>query len=223
MSTYAPARKPEHICLFPDLYVKKPKLQVLIKGAQYLRAPAGAAAGQMPQAYCVCEIPGKPKSKFRTQNIASLSPTWEFEQPKVEGFAVGDSLHFTVFSASPHQRQYRPGDAVEILAPPSTSFHKLNGRMGTILQPEAADSWLVAVQGEDPNRPIPLHSEFLEPANASQVDEVLGWCQLAYKKFCPNGTDKPIALHQTGSSAHACLMIHIPAIPVGAILQAESH
>jgi len=51
--------------------------------------------------YVVCEVPGKPQSKYETAVIQQdLNPVWN-ESYEVTDFAQGDSLEFTVWDKDP--------------------------------------------------------------------------------------------------------------------------
>jgi hypothetical protein len=206
--------KPHHIALFPDLYAHKPKLTVIIKSAQNLRGdpsrPAQSTWGQ-PRTYCKVEIPGKPKSTFQTQVIESKNPEWNHEQ-KVPTWELGNSLHFSVFKVTSPPLQ--PGSVVRIIG--LADRPDLHGATGRCEQwDQSRGAWNV-VLAESRQAPLSIKPVNLEPAEGS-ADEFLGWCQIAGKKFMPNGYDGPLDLNHAGSSG-AVLMVHINPSSMGGVL-----
>lgn len=73
-------------------------LMVTIVSASDLRnADKGGIVAGSSDPYCACELQGKPHTKIKTKVVNdSLNPTWNEKQPLV-GFAVTDSLKFTVY------------------------------------------------------------------------------------------------------------------------------
>lgn len=70
-------------------------LRITVSGAKNLRNADGPLGASDP--YVVCEIPGKPSSKFKTAVIDdSLNPLWNHKVEMV-GFETGDSLRFRVY------------------------------------------------------------------------------------------------------------------------------
>jgi len=203
--------KPHHIALFPDLYKHKPKLKVLIRGAERLRSDSRRPM-ERPRAYCVVEIPGKPHSKFKTKAVESMSPNWEHEQ-MVPAWEPGNSLHFSIFREGSMMQK---GTAVRIVG--MTSGKKeLNGVLGRCAEWDASrGSWMVAFED---GRQVPVKQENLEIADGTgAADEFLGWCQIASRKYTPDGFDGVLDLHQSGSSG-ALLRVHIDPQAIGEILQ----
>mmetsp|Transcript_89838 Transcript_89838/g.281241 ORF Transcript_89838/g.281241 Transcript_89838/m.281241 type:complete len:180 (-) Transcript_89838:81-620(-) len=78
---------------------EKPYVLVTIVSARGLRpCKSGWVLGKAspPNAYCTCEVVGKPNSKFQTMAVPdSLDPEWK-RKDYVEDYAIGDSLHFEV-------------------------------------------------------------------------------------------------------------------------------
>merc|ERR1740129_121759 len=70
------------------------KLRVTIFCARGLRQ-VGVFGRSDP--YCMCEVPGKPWTKFRTATITNtLDPDWSHVREEIPGYAVGDPLQFFV-------------------------------------------------------------------------------------------------------------------------------
>jgi len=83
---------------FPKLAVPDSALQVKIVSARGLRAADTYVLQEhSSDPYCVCEVMGKPYSRFRTHTIQkTLVPTWGYKH-RLRGYAEGDSLKFTVY------------------------------------------------------------------------------------------------------------------------------
>lgn len=207
--------QPHHIALFPELYAHKPKLSVIVRGAQNLRKDPQNLL-HAPLVYCVCEIPGKPQSKFKTGIEQSLSPNWNHEQ-RVPHWENGNSLHFSVFQQASVSIQR--GTLVRIVG--MTTSSKLNGMVGHCSEwNQSRGAWMVAFEG---SHQVPIKPENLEVADASAgADEFLGWCQIQSKKFIPDGFDGVKELHQSGS-AGALIRIHIKPTAIGGILLHTEH
>lgn len=48
--------------------------------------------------YCICQIPGKPATKFRTKTMqGTLDPVWNHEVVLLAGYTAGDDIKFDVF------------------------------------------------------------------------------------------------------------------------------
>jgi len=94
-------QRPHKVALFPDAEASErlpPKLRVRILGAFDLRR---TSAGDRPSAYCICEVPGKEKSKVQTAYAPfSSDPEWKHGRT-VRGWEPGDALHFSVYSVDP--------------------------------------------------------------------------------------------------------------------------
>uniref|UniRef100_A0A7S4PU83 C2 domain-containing protein n=1 Tax=Alexandrium monilatum TaxID=311494 RepID=A0A7S4PU83_9DINO len=72
-------------------------LKVTIVSASGLRNADHLPGQGVSDPYCVCSIPGKPRSRIWTKVIDNnLNPVWNHEE-KFHGFAVGDSLDFRVY------------------------------------------------------------------------------------------------------------------------------
>lgn len=68
---------------------------VAIEGAACLPEPESPADQSDP--YCICEVPGKPRSRVMTDvRNATCEPVWNYHT-EVQDFAVGDMLEFSVF------------------------------------------------------------------------------------------------------------------------------
>eukprot|EP00443_Scrippsiella_acuminata_P002557 CAMPEP_0115182242 /NCGR_PEP_ID=MMETSP0270-20121206/7843_1 /TAXON_ID=71861 /ORGANISM="Scrippsiella trochoidea, Strain CCMP3099" /LENGTH=520 /DNA_ID=CAMNT_0002595285 /DNA_START=116 /DNA_END=1678 /DNA_ORIENTATION=- len=84
-------------------------LNIKIEGARGLRTDEAVGASDP---YCCCEIAGKPDTKTKSHLVEdSLNPDWQFEDV-IEGFALGDSLTFTVLVRDSCQDEYCLGTAV---------------------------------------------------------------------------------------------------------------
>jgi len=80
-----------------DLKKKAERLKVTVVSARGLRNADHFLGGGKSDPYCVCEIPGKPRSKFQTGVIQNeLNPVWNHEAV-VAGYVAGDSLTFYVW------------------------------------------------------------------------------------------------------------------------------
>jgi len=76
-------------------------LQVIIVSASGLRNADHLPGQGLSDPYCVCQIPGKPASRFQTKVVDdSLDPVWEHVQ-EVQGYTIGDSLDFVVWDKDP--------------------------------------------------------------------------------------------------------------------------
>ncbi|CAK0805783.1 unnamed protein product, partial [Prorocentrum cordatum] len=74
-----------------------PIVTVTLVGAQYLHA----VNTERPNSYCVCEVPGKPFTQFRSRTVAgSPSPEWH-DCATLRGYLNGDRLSFRVFHTDP--------------------------------------------------------------------------------------------------------------------------
>jgi len=88
--------KAHHVALFPEVYDEKPRIRITIGGANHLR-PDPVNPLLKPNAYCVCEIPGKLDSRLRTPVINdTCNPEWNFST-RVKHYAVGNTLSFHVY------------------------------------------------------------------------------------------------------------------------------
>jgi hypothetical protein len=207
--------KPENICLFPELYEKKPQLKVNIRSAMNLKQ---LGKGEIPELYCVCEIIGKPHAKFRTGVQTSWNPRWDY-MAEMKGFEQGDGLHFTVFSVAKGSRDYQPGAKVRIAAAPSDSISKLNGELGIIMHfDQSRNSWMVSMDQNPDGIAIPR--QHVEPDMVERIDVFMGSCTISSKKLL-KGFDGPLQLEHTGlpPGTNATLSLHIDPLPLGSILQ----
>jgi hypothetical protein len=219
--------KAEHICLFPELYVKKPELHLTIRMAQYLRAP-GPDERYPAAYYCVCEIPGKRESRFSTraqkmvEDMSSGKITeerkvqWDHTEAKVPKFEVGNTLHFSVFRALPPEL-WQPGQTAVLNCPHDKHF---NGQTVTIQSTDARNC-TVRMPHQRQDAQIPLEQVVPVPQDN---EDFLGSCTIASKKFIPRGFDGLIQLQHTGlpQGQQASLSIHIDPSAVGAILEGET-
>lgn len=104
-------------------------LRVTIISANGLR---NADWGSKSDPYCVCQIPGKPQSKFQTPVISdNLDPVWNYEDLIVD-YIVGDLLEFTVWD----QDWGKPDDFLGKATLSSTEFLE-NGFEGDLLLQKA--------------------------------------------------------------------------------------
>jgi len=85
-------------CRTADTIARAPEaLRVTISGAKGLRDADWAPFAGSSDAYCVCEILGKPNSKHTTHRHShGANPVWNFTA-EFANFSEGDSLVFTVF------------------------------------------------------------------------------------------------------------------------------
>mmetsp|Transcript_86728 Transcript_86728/g.240559 ORF Transcript_86728/g.240559 Transcript_86728/m.240559 type:complete len:1129 (+) Transcript_86728:53-3439(+) len=109
-------------------------LKVKIVSARGLRAADLAIMGGKSDPYCVCEIPGKSSSQFKTAVVKkSLQPEWNHEQ-ELAGYEVGDSIMFTVYD-----HDYgKTDDLLGKFVLPSADFHP-KGFDGELRLLEAGD------------------------------------------------------------------------------------
>jgi hypothetical protein len=130
------SRQPLAVALFPSPHgeggaPRAPRqLQVKLLGAYGLQS---VMTGCAPNAYCVCEVPGKQSSRIATPVIVGTpDPDWRLTR-MVQDYAPGDSLFFKVFSADPESegalassRRPSVGNADELLGEaglPSAQFY----------------------------------------------------------------------------------------------------
>lgn len=84
----------------PDM----PRCFIKLQSAANLRA---ADRGGKSDPYCICEVPGKPMSRFKTTiKRKTLNPQWS-EESEIQEYARGDNLQITVFD---HDRCSSVGD-----------------------------------------------------------------------------------------------------------------
>jgi len=82
-------------------------LKVVIVGARGVREPDWKPGTGKDDAYCTCEIPAKPGSKFQTGiNRDAANPVWD-HSAEVQGYAPGDALQFAV-----RDKEHQLGTAV---------------------------------------------------------------------------------------------------------------
>mmetsp|Transcript_44686 Transcript_44686/g.127500 ORF Transcript_44686/g.127500 Transcript_44686/m.127500 type:complete len:1035 (+) Transcript_44686:141-3245(+) len=80
----------------PSTGAKPLQLRVSVTGATNLPS---ADLFSESDAYCVCRIPGKERSRIQTQVVPnSPNPQWEFEET-LRGYVAGDELLFEIFDA----------------------------------------------------------------------------------------------------------------------------
>lgn len=94
-----------HVAVLPPLFTDAPAvsepgsiLRVTVIKATFLRAADWSLIGKASSdPYCVCQVPGKPATKFQTRHISKcLDPVWN-EDHEVEDYERGDDLDFVVF------------------------------------------------------------------------------------------------------------------------------
>merc|ERR1711862_757800 len=98
-------------------------LWVTIVGATGLHEADTCGKGSDP--YCILEIPGKPRSKIKTQALDStLNPVWNHESEIVD-YSPGDDLKFSVWDKDPggNFREESQDDPLGQAVLPSRSFH----------------------------------------------------------------------------------------------------
>jgi len=133
----------------PILYVKvevlpmkrlpdMPRCFVKILSASNLRAAdrAGILSNASSDSYCICEIPGKPMSRFKTTvKQKNLNPEWK-EESEINEYTKGDSLQLTVLDHNKRSEEAPLGS----ITLSSTQFDP-DGFNGTLtLQGEGANA-----------------------------------------------------------------------------------
>jgi len=190
MNNQAGTEKAHHVALFPQLYDTIPRVTVTIKSAQKLKSDPRPE--NRPRAYCICEIPGKPHSRFKTRTAReSSAPEWN-ERKEVPDFEIGNSLAFSVHAVNP-SAGLSPGASVQITG--LETLQTYNGQMGTCMEYDSvSNSWAVRIG----DKQFKVKPENLLPADAAANDEFLGWVAVNSKKFFPNGFDGVLDLNHTG-------------------------
>jgi len=83
------------------------RLDVMVQSASGLRENS---FGGKANAYCICMIPGKPQTRFRTKTIMNNQrPEWN-ERGDILDFDVGDQLEFSVYDKEQGSRQPKRDD-----------------------------------------------------------------------------------------------------------------
>jgi len=119
-------------------------------------------------------------------------------------------VHFSIFKAN---ARIQRGTTVRVIGLPKAQA-ELNGSVGKCSEwDQSRGGWVIQFQtGGQPPAAIPPKN--LEMAEQGAPDEFLGWCQIASKKFTPDGYDGSLELNHAGS-AGALLRVHINSVPVG--------
>mmetsp|Transcript_74153 Transcript_74153/g.186861 ORF Transcript_74153/g.186861 Transcript_74153/m.186861 type:complete len:285 (+) Transcript_74153:2-856(+) len=100
--------------------------------------------------YCVCEVKGKPETKFETQTITdTLEPNWNYEQ-EVFGFTKADSLIFTLWDKDPGKGDDFLGQAE--LTGEELLKHKKNFHGNLKIDSESNAGGSLRVKVIDPNK-----------------------------------------------------------------------